>query len=58
MVKWNFLGLDDIALALAYVLAMTHWITVYLALQAGLGKDITAIGSESMTRVNQVGLKR
>ncbi|KAK5740130.1 hypothetical protein LTR17_004842 [Elasticomyces elasticus] len=53
-VKWNFLGLDDIALALAYVLAMAHWITVYLALQAGLGKEVTAIGSESIIRVNQL----
>lgn len=54
VVKWGNLGLDDIALAGAYVLSLAHWTITYTALSDGLGKAPELLDNGAISKIGQL----
>ncbi|KAK3723948.1 hypothetical protein LTR37_001432 [Vermiconidia calcicola] len=54
VVKWGNLGLDDIALAGAYVLSLAHWTITYTALSDGLGKAPGLLDNGAISKIGQL----
>ncbi|KAF2764012.1 hypothetical protein EJ03DRAFT_42942 [Teratosphaeria nubilosa] len=54
MVKWKCFGLDDLVLAMAYVIAIAHWSLVYTALSDGLGKTAAAVGPLALAHIGKL----